>query len=180
MFIYEKNKLNKETGEVEQSLNVTFEGNKPVETPDVVITKDGVTGIKSDSNAYTFSFNNFAISYYSSISIDGEVYTFTEEFDASPVVNVSFNRYVGYNVTTNPSAEGFCVQYIRDGSIYRDFIYLDDTLFTKVTTNEVGEYIIDTDNMTIHTPSRDYTVSDFSPNTQSIFKQYKVIGFMLI
>ena len=134
----------------------------------------------SDSNAYTFSFNNFAISYYSSISIDGEVYTFTEEFDASPVVNVSFNRYVGYNVTTNPNAEGFCVQYIRDGSIYRDFIYLDDTLFTKVTTNEIGEYIIDTDNMTIHTPSRDYTVSDFSPNTQSIFKQYKVIGFMLI
>ena len=45
MFIYEKNKLNKKTGQVEQSLNVTFEGNKPVETPEVVITKDGVVGI---------------------------------------------------------------------------------------------------------------------------------------
>ena len=59
MFIYEKNKLNKETGVVEQSLNVTFEGNKPVETPDVVITKDGVTGIKSDSKAYVENTTTF-------------------------------------------------------------------------------------------------------------------------
>lgn len=133
----------------------------------------------SDSNAYTFSLNNFNISYHTSISIDGEAYTLAD-FDASPVVNVSFNRYVGYNVITTLATEGFCVQYIKDGSICRNFIYLDDNLFTKITSDEIGEYSIDTDNMTIHTPLRDYTVSDFSPNTKSIFEQYKVIGFMLI
>ena len=40
MFIYEKNKRNSETGKLEQTLNITFEGNKPVENPDVIIDKD--------------------------------------------------------------------------------------------------------------------------------------------
>ena len=71
MFIYQKNKINDVTGQVEQSLNVTFEGNKPVETPDVVITKDGVTGIKSESTAYSFSCDGdpITVSSYSILTV---------------------------------------------------------------------------------------------------------------
>lgn len=45
MFIYEKRLIDKSTGQANDTLNITFEGNKPVENPEVVITKDGVVGI---------------------------------------------------------------------------------------------------------------------------------------
>ena len=94
MFIYEKRLIDKSTGQANDTLNITFEGNKPVENPDVIINKDGVIGIKSDAyieNTTTFytgtgaynSENNGIGSldwsyslvnrYFTSFSVNGEV-----------------------------------------------------------------------------------------------------------
>ena len=45
MFIYEKRLVDRATGQANDTLNITFEGNKPVENPEVVITKDSIIGI---------------------------------------------------------------------------------------------------------------------------------------
>ena len=101
MFIYEKNKINSETGKTEQTLNITFEGNKPVETPDVIVTKDGITGIKSDSNAYSLSFYTEQINLINSLSLDGEIVSIPEL--NTEYYSLTFTRYVGWNTTTqNP------------------------------------------------------------------------------
>ena len=147
MFIYQKNKINDVTGQVEQSLNVTFEGNKPVETPDVVITKDGVTGIKSDSKAYTFSaWGDLNISTY---SVDGEI--------------VPFNNYSGYTALPFAKSVGFNVTSIEGQSVYFNIAGVDNgdsfTLMalegpsTTFYFTSTGEYVIDMVNKIFYLPN---------------------------
>ena len=163
MFIYEKNKINEVTGQVEQSLNVTFEGNKPVETPDVVITKDGVTGIKSDSNAYSFSYDGYPLTI-SSYSIDGEIV----QYSAYGYTNLVFTKSVGFNVTNLGSGDIPEINYCavnNNGDFITD-IFTDNN--TNIQVGEIGEYVIDMESKIIHTPSKDY---DISP----VILQYKKI-----
>ena len=94
MFIYEKRLIDKATGQANDTLNITFEGNKPVENPDITINKDGITGIKSESNAYSFSTEGFPLTI-SSYSIDGEIVQYSE----SNYTNLIFTKSVGFNVT---------------------------------------------------------------------------------
>ena len=152
MFIYQKNKVNEVTGQVEQSLNVTFEGNKPVETPDVVITKDGVTGIKSDSNAY-FGYN-LDPSNVSSISADGVISTNNICF---------FSRYFSWNTTG-----GYYCFILEDGSKKQA---LSDYFI------DAGEYVIDMENATVTIPKGD--VISFSTACGEIIDSKKVYGIQL-
>ena len=166
MFIYQKNKVNEVTGQVEQSLNVTFEGNKPVETPDVVITKDGVTGIKSESTAYSFSCDGNPITV-SSYSIDGEI----AQYSVSSGSVLTFTKSVGFNVTNVGSGDIPLFYYSAVNNngefIFNNFYINDET----PNVSAIGEYVIDMESKTIHTPSKDYDIS-------SVILQYKKIyGF---
>ena len=166
MFIYEKNKINEVTGQVEQSLNVTFEGNKPVETPDVVITKDGVTGIKSESTAYSFSCDEYPFTT-SSYSIDGKIV----QYNGSNGTNLTFTKSAGFNVTNVGSGDIPLFYYSAVNNngefIFNNFYINDET----PDVSAIGEYVIDMESKTIHTPSKDYDIS-------SIISQYKKIyGF---
>ena len=40
MFVYEKRLIDKATGQANDTLNITFEGNKPVENPDITINNN--------------------------------------------------------------------------------------------------------------------------------------------
>lgn len=162
MFIYEKNKLNKETGVVEQSLNVTFEGNKPVETPDVVITKDGVTGIKSDSNAY-IAFNTLSAEVsgitISSISADGEVagnVNINEQtgLEHSPIL---FKHSIGINITQYEAEQAKNIFTICDkNGTTQQIMPIDEDGFSNI---QIGEYIFDIDNKTVDTPMGIYNIN---------------------
>ena len=166
MFIYEKNKVNEVTGQVEQSLNVTFEGNKPVETPDVVITKDGVTGIKSDSTAYSFSCDGIPITA-SSYSIDGEIAQYSETSGSV----LTFTKSAGFNVT-NVGSGDIPLFYYSAVNNNGEFIFTNFYINGEMPkVSEIGEYVIDMESKTIHTPSKDYDIS-------SLLSQYKKIyGF---
>ena len=169
MFIYEKNKLNKETGVVEQSLNVTFEGNKPVETPDVVITKDGVTGIKSDSKAY-IAFNTLTPEVsgitISSISADGEIVSnvnIQEEtgLDNSPII---FKHSIGINITQYVAEQRKVIFTIcgKDGTSAQIIPNPEDGL--DYANMQIGEYIFDIDTKTLNTPMGIYNIDEFYYN----------------
>ena len=134
MFIYEKNKRNSETGKLEQTLNITFEGNKPVENPDVIVTKDGITGIKSDSNAYLIYVEDK--DNITSISTDGEIINYKKAG--------LFNRYVSWNTSTN--VEPMII--LKNGSTidsYSDYF--------NTETVGTGEFVIDMENLTLTTPN---------------------------
>ena len=135
MFIYEKNKRNSETGKLEQTLNITFEGNKPVENPDVIVTKDGITGIKSDSNAYLIYVED-ENNNITSISADGEIINYNKAG--------LFKRYVSWNTSTN--VEPLII--LKNGSTiecYSDY-YITETV-------GAGEFVIDMENLTLTTPN---------------------------
>lgn len=133
MFIYEKNKRNSETGKLEQTLNITFEGNKPVENPDVVIDKDGVTGIKSDSNAYLVYDKSGGD--VTEIKVDGEI---------NGYVAGIFRRYLTWNTSTM-NAEIYLVK--KDGNT----IDCNSDYFDNITAG-IGEFAIDMENLTLTTP----------------------------
>ena len=134
MFIYEKNKINSETGKLEQTLNITFEGNKPVENPDVVIDKDGVTGIKSDSNAYlVYVEATFAVT---SISGDGEIISYNKAG--------VFKRYLSWNTNGDTPVEPIIL--LKDGTKVNCV-----TDYYDQVSGGIGEYIIDMENLTLTT-----------------------------
>lgn len=169
MFIYEKNKLNQETGKVEQTLNITFENNKPVETPDVVITADGVTGIKSDSNAYAFlcSINTSV----SSFNIDGEIIS-----SSNTDTPISFFRYCGYNLTDNENTHNPMLYYIINNSITslmagQQYFYDDEH-----STQYIGEYIVDFENKTFESPNGKNSFDDVFG---TIPENARIMGFKL-
>ena len=89
MFIYEKRLIDKATGQANDTLNITFEGNKPVKNPDVIINKDGVIGIKSDSNAYGIRIESTRISI-DRYSINGEIVDFDSHNGNSVFLHVFF------------------------------------------------------------------------------------------
>ena len=158
MFIYEKNKINEVTGQVEQSLNVTFEGNKPVETPDVVITKDGVTGIKSDSNAYIIFCED--ITGISSFSKDGK------KIEAIPQYGNLFygvNRYCSYNITdSNPIHYPYIYYVNTDNKIDTAKAATDYFINNSESaeTGYTGEFTIDFENRTFENPNGKYSFED--------------------
>ena len=134
MFIYEKNKRNSETGKLEQTLNITFEGNKPVENPDVVIDKDGVTGIKSDSNAYiVYDHSN---NYATSVSIDNEMLPY-------PVGQ--FKRYLTWN-TGSTSVPIYLVSKSGNTTSCNSEYY-------ETATAGMGDFTIDMENLTLTNPN---------------------------
>lgn len=147
MFIYEKNKRNSETGKLEQTLNITFEGNKPVENPDVIIDKDGVTGIKSDSNAYVLGYSDSAeLSGITSLNIDGEV------FNVPPTASINyyplpFKKYVGWTTTNNNP--NISLTYKTDNYHYINSL----SEYTDGVTVGYGEFIIDIENLTVTLPN---------------------------
>lgn len=165
MFIYEKNKRNSETGKLEQTLNITFEGNKPVENPDVVIDKDGVTGIKSDSNAYVAYYTpNGSVdigqlsTYISSYSADGEI------VNSLPYIPVTFNRYFGFNFVggnyETPAIITVVFYNTKTGS-YEQLEFDQEDIYdgTDVQKFKKGEFIFDAKNLTLQKP--DGTISDY-------------------
>lgn len=166
MFIYEKNKLNKETGEVEQSLNVTFEGNKPVETPDVVITKDGVTGIKSDSNAY-IAFNTLDSEVsgitISSISADGEIVENINISEETGLANspIIFNHSIGINITQYDSEQRKVIFKIcGKNGLTTQILPIDESGF-DYSDIQIGEYIFNIDTKTVDTPMGIYNIDKY-------------------
>lgn len=173
MFIYEKNKLNKETGVVEQSLNVTFEGNKPVETPDVVITKDGVTGIKSDSNAYGIRVYSEVISI-DRYSVDGEIVPFNKDYGNTVL---GFTKSFGFNVTRVEGTDipEFDICAVKEnGEFVFTSIYFDN-FYKRIDTP--GEYIIDMENKKMYFPS-DSSVGSY--DLSAYLSQFKIVfGFVI-
>ena len=168
MFIYEKNKRNSETGKLEQTLNITFEGNKPVENPDVVIDKDGVTGIKSDSNAYiAFNTLNPEVSgiAISSISADGEIVknvNITEEtgLENSPII---FKHSIGINITQYDAEQMKTIFTLCDkNGNTEQLLPRDETGFSDI---QIGEYILDIDTKTLDTPTGIYNIDKSFYNT---------------
>ena len=174
MFIYQKNKVNEVTGQVEQSLNVTFEGNKPVETPDVVITKDGVTGIKSDSNAYMF-ITPFLSSSISSYIIDGESQTFNIDggFDT---ISTLFTKSAGINIT---SRTGMNRQYYitkNNNSVSYVELTTKEGNSLIISSLGTGQYIFDYENKIYHTPTRDYSFNELSDAFNSAIENSTFAG----
>ena len=162
MFIYEKNKRNSETGKLEQTLNITFEGNKPVENPDVIIDKDGVTGIKSDSNAYIgiIDGNNPDISM-SSYRIDGDLINFSGDYTAYMTFPITFRKSIGFSKTSNDN--NYYMRYAtKQGENINCTALLTKADSQQFYIQEIGEYIFDIENKIIHTPSKDYNFSEFS------------------
>ena len=150
MFIYEKNKRNSETGKLEQTLNITFEGNKPVENPDVIINKDGVEGIKSDSNAYIVDVRHIDTTIISSFSIDGEIVT----TDSSEYVFEAIaKRYVGFNLLT--ANKTFTIFNLYHNSIFEQY---------SIDIDIIGEYIIDFKEQTLKKPNGE-TITLLEPTT---------------
>ena len=156
MFIYEKRLIDKATGQANDTLNITFEGNKPVENPDVIINKDGVIGIKSDSNACiainALSSENSYMTI-SSISADGEIVNNIDIGDITGITNppILFKHTIGINIT-HYDIESFTPIF--------SIIYKDGTTPTILPTEggtfdfsniQTGEYIFDIENrITVH------------------------------
>lgn len=166
MFIYEKNKRNSETGKLEQTLNITFEGNKPVENPDVVINKDGVTGIKSDSNAY-IAFNTLTADVsgitISSISADGEIVediNILQEtgLEHSPII---FKHSIGVNITQYVAEQTKAIFTIcgKNGNTAR--IIPDPESGFDYSDIQIGEYIFNIDTKTLNTPMGIYNIDKY-------------------
>ena len=124
----------------------------------------------SDStNAYSFSINQTILSL-SSVSIDGEIVEFSSSYGGE---NLIFNKSVGFNVSGISGSNTPYIFYSATDDI-GSFIFntIDDPSTTQgIAINETGEYVIDIENKTIHTPSKDYDIS-------SLLSQYKKIyGF---
>lgn len=152
MFIYEKNKINSETGKTEQTLNITFEGNKPVENPDVIVTKDGITGIKSDSKAYVGFVNGTSnLSALSSISIDGTVVR-------PDVFPFAVKQYYGFNIQGNNVITSIYLVSWNGNNYVTNSIMSD--YFTDESNTLLGEYVIDFVNQTFENPNGTYTFEE--------------------
>lgn len=118
----------------------------------------------SGSNAYSFTIDQSILSL-SSISIDGEIVTFTENIGA----NLIFNKSVGFNVS---SISGSDIPYIFYSARDNDGLFTFNTIDLPgetVQINETGEYIIDIENKTIHTPTKDYDISSFLSQYKEIY-----------
>ena len=141
MFIYEKNKRNSETGKLEQTLNITFEGNKPVENPDVVINKDGVTGIKSDSNAYlVYDTSNGDAT---EVSVDGVLNNYFAGI---------FRRYLNWKTSSSDVA----IKLVK-----KDGNTIDcNSQYYEIATAGAGEFSVDMENLTLKIPNG--TIVSFS------------------
>ena len=119
----------------------------------------------SDSNAYSFSSDGY--STISSFSIDGETVQYSESSGSALI----FTKSVGFNVTNVGSGDIPLFYYSavnNDGEfIFNNFYINDET----PDVSAIGEYVIDMESKTIHTPSKDYDIS-------SVILQYKKIyGF---
>ena len=159
MFIYEKRLIDKSTGQANDTLNITFEGNKPVETPDVIINKDGVIGIKSDAyiaiNALTSEYSAMTIS---SISADGEIVNNIDIGEPTGLASapILFKHTIGINIThynTETSTSIFSI-IDKQGSV-TDILPTESSGFD--TSNiQIGEYIFDIENRKIDMPMGTY------------------------
>lgn len=159
MFIYEKRLIDKSTGQANDTLNITFEGNKPVENPEVVITKDGVIGIKNDAyiaiNALSDEYSAMTIS---SISADGEIVNNIDIGDITGIGNppILFKHTIGINIThynTETTTPIFSILY-KDGS--NPTIMPTEGGVFDFSNIQVGEYIFDIENRKIDTPMGTY------------------------
>lgn len=159
MFVYEKRLIDKITGQANDTLNITFEGNKPVENPEVVITKDGVIGIKNDAyiaiNTLTSEYSAMTVS---SISADGEIVNNIDISEPTGLASapILFKHTIGINIT-HYDIESF-------SSIF-SILYKDGSETTILPTEggvfdfsniQVGEYIFDIENRKIDTPMGTY------------------------
>ena len=155
MFIYEKRLIDKSTGQANDTLNITFEGNKPVENPDVIINKDGVIGIKSDAyiaiNALTDEVSNLVIS---SISADGEIVNNVDISEPTGIGKspILFKHTIGINITqyNTESATSIFSIIDKDGNV-NDILPIEENPFDW-TDIQIGEYIFDIENRKIYTP----------------------------
>ena len=122
----------------------------------------------SDSNAYSFTIDQSMVSL-SSISIDGEIV----EFSSSDGANLIFNKSVRFNASSiSGSNTAYAFYSARDNTGTFIFNTIDDPSTTMpIGINEVGEYVIDMENKTIHTPSKDYDISS------KISEYEKIYGF---
>lgn len=152
MFIYEKNKINSETGKLEQTLNITFEGNKPVENPDVVIDKDGVTGIKSDSNAYSYFL--YTTSDATVVLDDGEGLTFPLKGTAFYYGQL-FNKRFSYSYNVDDTRPKI---FYDDGTGNMYFISVDGQNQLVIDTNT--EFVVDMENKKIYLNETAYNIED--------------------
>ena len=169
MFIYEKNKRNSETGKLEQTLNITFEVNKPVENPYVVIDKYGVTGIKSDSNAYiAFNTLNPEVSgiTISSISADGEIVKNVNITEETGLVNspIIFKHSIGINITQYNTEEAKTIFTICDKNGNTQQILPYDEGGFGFSDIQIGEYIFDIDTKTVNAPMGIYNIDEYFYN----------------
>ena len=120
----------------------------------------------SDSNAYSFSLEEYPITV-SSYSIDGEI----EQYSASSGSVLTFTKSIGFNVTNVGSGDIPLFYYSAVNNngefIFNNFYINGET----PSVSQIGEYVIDMESKTIHTPSKDYDIS-------SVIIQYKKIyGF---
>jgi hypothetical protein len=171
MFIYEKNKINSETGKLEQTLNITFEGNKPVENPDVIVTKDGIEGIKSDSNAYIALFPNDT-DKVSSYSLDGEVIAISIEQNFRTFA-LTFKKSVGINLTNDLYNYLYYIRIHNDTYTYTE---LKTTEGDSIYLQDIGEYIVDIENKILHTPTKDYNFTELSTDFNEAINNKTFIG----
>lgn len=171
MFIYEKRLIDKSTGQTNDTLNITFEGNKPVENPEVVITKDGVIGIKSDSNAYIAQFPNDT-EKVSSYSLDGEVIAINIERGFHTFA-LTFKKSVGINLTNDLYNY---LYYIRIRNDTYEYCELKSSAQDTIHLQNVGEYIVDIENKILHTPTKDYNFTELSTDFNEAINNKTFIG----
>ena len=150
MFIYQKNKVNEVTGQVEQSLNVTFEDNKPVETPDVVITKDGVTGIKSDSKAYSVAFAGQT--NFTSFSVDGEITKYDKQLPY--IASIPFKKSFGFNVSEVADPQDLMYVF----GVMTEYNSFGVQEIPNSAISEIGEYVLDIEEKMLYTPHGNYDI----------------------
>ena len=120
----------------------------------------------SDSNAYSFSYDGFPVTI-SSYSIDGEI----AQYSASSGSVLSFKKSLGFNVANTGSGD-IPLFYYSAVNNNGEFIF-NNVIINNETpdVSNIGEYVINMESKTIHTPSKDYDIS-------SIISQYKEIyGF---
>ena len=161
MFVYEKRLIDKITGQANDTLNITFEGNKPVENPEVVITKDGVIGIKNDAyiaiNALSEEYSDMKIS---SISADGEIVNNIDISEPTGLATspILFKHTIGINITHYNTETSTSLLSILDkqGSV-TDILPKESSGF-DFSNIQVGEYIFDIENRKIDTPMGTYNV----------------------
>lgn len=157
MFVYEKRLVDKITGQANDTLNITFKGNKPVDNPDVIINKDGVIGTKSDSNAYiAINALNDEVSdlVISSISADGKIVNNIDiaeptRLSSAPIL---FKHTIGINITQYNTESYASIFSIIDKDGNTNNILPEEGGTFDYSNIQIGEYIFDIENRKIYTP----------------------------